>query len=166
MDIMIIEKEIVVNKGIENAWKVLGTEFANAYKWASAINHSEGKGAGFNGATCSERGCSTTMGGLKEKLLQFSNENHSLSYLAYEGMPSVVKNAVNSWRLQSLGAKESKLQMKMDIKLGGFMGIMMQPMMKMMMSKMGNELMEEFKYYVENGQPHPRKVKAMKKYKG
>lgn len=163
---MTIEKEIIVNKSIENAWMVLGTQFADAYKWASAVNHSEGKGSGINGATCSERGCSTSMGKLKEKILQYSDENHLLSYQVAEGMPSMVKYATNTWQLTSGERDNSKLRMRMEFQLGGFMGTIMQPMMKMMMSKMGDELVEEFKYYVENNSPHPRKVKAMKKYKG
>lgn len=163
---MTIEKEIIVNQSIEKAWKVLGTEFAHADRWASAVSHSEGKGAGFNGATCSERGCSTTMGALKEKLLAFSNESHSLSYQVAEGMPSMVKNATNTWQLTAVGADKTKLVMRMDVQIGGIMGAMMKPMMRMKLSKMGGELTEEFKFYVENGQPHPRKVKAMKKAKG
>ncbi len=103
---------------------------------------------------------------LKEKILQYSNENHSLSYEVAEGMPFVVKYATNTWKLVPLGQDKSKLQMVMDIQLKGIMGAIMQPMMKMMMSKMGNELTEEFKYYVENRQPHPRKIKAMKKNSG
>ncbi|OIQ99141.1 hypothetical protein GALL_188780 [mine drainage metagenome] len=76
----------------------------------------------------------------------------------------MVKQATNTWKLLSVGQEQSKLYMRMDIQLGGVMGKIMQPMMKMMMSKMGNELLEEFKYYVENKQPHPRKLKAAKKY--
>ncbi len=39
----------------------------------------------------------------------------------------------------------------------------MQPMMKMMMSKMGNTLLSDYKYYVENGRPSEAKLKALKK---
>lgn len=36
---MVIEKEILVNKSINDAWKVLGVDFANTSKWASPENH-------------------------------------------------------------------------------------------------------------------------------
>ncbi len=160
---MIIEREVIVNQNINEAWKVLGTDFANADKWASAIKHSEGKGAGFNGASCSERGCETSMGGLKEKITTYSDKDYSLSYNVYEGMPSMVKKAANNWSLTPHGQNKAKLNMRMEMEIGGFMGTLMKPMMKMKLGKMGNELVEEFKYYVENGKPHPRKVKAMKK---
>ena len=163
---MQIKKEITVNENIEKAWKSLGLEFADAYKWASAVSHSAGMGNGINGAPCSERRCEIqTMGKVKEKLIEFSNEKHLLSYDVYEGMPSMVKRATNTWQLTPAGQGTSNLKMLMEIQLGGLMGIIMMPMMKMMMSKMANEVVEEFKFYVENGQPHPRKIKAMKKYK-
>ncbi|NOT94299.1 SRPBCC family protein [Ferruginibacter sp.] len=160
---MVIEKEIIINRNIKDAWNVLGTDFANASKWASAVNHSVGNGDKFNGSTCSERGCSTTMGSIKEKLYEFSNENFSLAYEVAEGMPSMVKYATNSWKLIEVGNNKCKLQIKMNIKMGGFFGSLLQPVMKLYMSKMGNYLVEDFAYYVENGAPYPRKLKALNK---
>jgi len=161
---MVIEKEIIVNKSIANAWQVLGTEFANAHVWASPLSHSEGSGTKFNGSECNERSCDIKgMGKTREKLLQFSNDSHSLSYVVEQGMPSMVKYATNSWSLTSLGQTKTKLKMKMDITLGGIMGFMMQPMMKMMMSKMGNTFLADYKYYVENGRPSKAKIKSLKK---
>ena len=155
---MVIGKEILINKSIRDAWKVLGVDFANASKWASAVNHSEGIGDKFNGSTCSERGCSTTMGSIKEKLYEFSNEKYLLAYEVAEGMPSMVKYATNTWKLVEIGENKCKLQIKMDIRMGGFFGSLLQPIMKMQMSKIGNHLVEDFAYYVENGTPHPRKL--------
>lgn len=161
---MIIEKEIIVNKSISNAWQVLGTEFANAHIWASPLSHSEGSGNKFSGSECTERSCDIKgMGKTKERLLQFSNDNHSLSYVVEQGMPSMVKYATNTWTLTSLSQEKTKLVMKMDITLGGIMGFMMQPMMKMMMTKMGNTLLSDYKYYVENGKPSEAKIRALKK---
>lgn len=160
---MVIEKQILINKNIRDAWKVLGIEFSTASKWASAVSHSEGSGDKFNGSACSERGCSTTMGSIKEKLFEFSNENYSLAYEVAEGMPSMVKYATNTWKLIEVSETRCQLQIKMDIRMGGFFGSLIEPLMKMQMSKMGNHLVEDFAYYVENGQPHPRKLKTLKK---
>ncbi len=161
---MVIEKEIVINKSINDAWQVLGVDFANPSKWASAVNHSEGGGKNnYNGSHCSERGCSTTMGKIRERLYEFSNDKYTLAYEIVEGKPSMVKYASNTWQLFELGVNKCKLQIKMDIKVGGFFGSILAPLMKMQMSKMGNHLIEDFAYYVENGTPHPRKIKALKK---
>ncbi len=162
---MVIEKEVIINSSIENAWKVLGIEFADAYKWSSVIKHSEAKNReSMNGSSCSERGCDISgMGKIKERLLSFSPENHQLSYQIFEGLPGMMKYAENNWKLTSLGANKTKLEMVLKAETQGFMGAIMKPMMKINFSKMGNGLTRDFKYYVENGQPHPEKVKAMKK---
>lgn len=160
---MTIEKEILINKSIDEAWQVLGPQFADVSKWASPVSHSEGSGQSFNGATCTERGCSTTLGALKEKLLEYSPAGHQLKYEVKEGMPSMVKYATNTWRLEPGPAGQTRLIMRADMEIGGFTGALMKPMMQMKMSKLCAHLVEEFKFYVETGQPHPRKVKAMRK---
>ncbi|MBI2281200.1 MAG: SRPBCC family protein, partial [Bacteroidetes bacterium] len=63
-----------------------------------------------------------------------------------------------------LGNGTIKLEMQMEIKIGGMMGAMMKGMMKKKMSNLSAEVTEEFKYYVETGKPHPRKIKAAEKY--
>jgi hypothetical protein len=161
---MVLEREIVINTNIEAAWQVLGPQFPYAFKWASAVNHSEGKGDSLNGSTCSERGCETVLGKLKEKLLTYSAENYLLSYELAEGMPSMVNYATNTWRLISLDSNKTVLRISINFRFRGLAGILMQPMLKIQLSRLGKHLLEEFKYYVESGKPHSRKIKAMKKY--
>ncbi len=161
---MTIAKKIIIHKDIESTWKVLGTEFANVHIWASPLKHSEGTGSAFNGSTCGERSCDISgMGKIREKLTEFSNEQYALKYLVLEGMPSVVKKATNSWKLTSLDANTTEVNMQMDFALKGFMGMLMQPMMKMMMGKMGATIMKDLKYYLENGEPSQAKRKALNK---
>lgn len=160
---MTIDKEIIIDKNIEDAWEVLGHQFEDVWKWASPVNHSAGTGSSFNGATCSERGCSTTLGALKEKLLEYSDTQHKLTYEVAEGMPAMVKYATNTWELEQVGPNKTRLKMQVFMQTGGLTGAIMGPMMRMKMAKIAVHLTEDFKYYVENGQPHPRKVKAMQK---
>jgi len=162
---VIITKQIILNTTIEKAWKILGPEFADAHKWASSIKHSQANDTkSFNGSTCSERGCDVSgIGNIKEKITEYSDTEHVLSYDVYEGMPSMVRHMNNYWKLTDLGNGSVKLEMKMTMKIGGFMGWMMKGMMKKKMSKTADQIIEEFKYYTENGTPHPRVVKANKK---
>lgn len=163
---MVIKKETVVHKNISDTWQLLGPAFPDAYKWASAVNHSEGKGKPFNGAACSERGCATTIGQIKEKLLSYSAEDYSLSYQLSEGLPSVVKYASNSWKLTPIGPDKTRLNIRMDIMLGGIIGIIMQPLMRIQLSNLGNNLIGDFKHYVEKGHPSPKKLLAIKNWNG
>lgn len=155
---MIIEKEILIEKSIEEAWEVLGLDFAGAYKWASAVNHSEAVGDNFNGTVCTERGCSTTMGGIKERLLAFSNDDYSLKYEVVEGKPQMIAYATNSWKLSVIEPHKCVLNIKMEIITKGFWGSFLQPILKIKMASMGQDFVEDFKYYVENKKPHPRKT--------
>ena len=161
----IITKERTINTTIDKAWKVLGPEFADAYKWASSIKHSQARdNKSFNGSTCTERGCDVSgIGSIKEKILEYSDTEHLLSYEVYEGMPKMVTYMTNYWKLTPFGDGKVKLEMRMEMKTGGFMGWMMKGMMKKKMSKIADETIDEFKYYVENGNPHPRVTKANKK---
>lgn len=78
-------------------------------------------------------------------------------------MPFFVTKATNDWQLTKLDPQKTKLKIKMEAGLKGIIGWLMQPMMKKKMNKLGNELAEDFAYYVENGKPHPRKLKAQEK---
>ncbi len=161
---LIINKELIINASIEKTWQILGPEFANAYKWASAINYSEGHGEGQNGAICSERGCDVSgIGEIQEKILRYSETEHVLKYKVTEGMPKMVKYSTNNWKLVKIDDNKTKLELELEMKTGGFIGWLMKPMMKMKMKKLAKNTIEEFKYYIEKGQPHPRKVKATTK---
>lgn len=94
---MIIEKQIVINNSIENTWMILGHDFAHAYKWASAVEHSEGTGTNKFGSHCDERACTTVLGNLREKLTHYSDQDYNLSYVVAEGMPAAVKSATTNW---------------------------------------------------------------------
>ncbi len=162
-----IQHEFQINSSIDKAWKVLGPGFENAYKWAASVNHSEARDSiSFHGSSCTERGCNVSgIGNIKEKLLQYSDKEHTISYQIYEGMPSMVKYASNTWQLIDNGNNTCKLIMTVEMKTGGFMGAMMKGMMKNKMKKLSKNTGEEFVYYVENNEmPHPRKVNAQNKY--
>ncbi len=163
---MIIQKEIIINKNVHDAWNLLGPRFGDIYLWASTINHTEIKGEGKNGAPCSERGCDTTLGGIKEKLLEYSANEHLVKFDIYQGLPPMAKNALNTWQVTVVSKEKSKFTIKSDVALKGIMGLIMQPMMKLMMGKMVKEMTEDFKFFVENGEPSKAKLKAMRKYKG
>ncbi|MBL4592604.1 MAG: SRPBCC family protein [Flavobacteriales bacterium] len=157
---IIINQEVTIDAPIEKVWEVLGPQFGNVQIWSSSVKHSEALNEeSINGSKCTERSCSVAgMGEIKEVLLSYSSEKHSLSYEAKEGFPKMVRYASNNWQLFDLGNGKTKLKMTVKIKTGGFMGWLMGGMMKKKIKKMTSEAIEEFKYYVENGSPHPRTI--------
>ncbi|MBI3134649.1 MAG: SRPBCC family protein [Bacteroidetes bacterium] len=162
----IITQQLVINAPVDKAWQVLGPQFADAYKWAASVEHSEARDHnGVNGSNCTERGCDVSgIGSIKEKILTYSDTEHILYYEVYEGMPKMVTYMTNYWQLTATADGKTRLDMKMEMKTGGMMGAMMKGMMKKKMTRLSAEITEEFKYYVETGQPHPRKVKASNKH--
>lgn len=162
---VIVKQELIIDASIDKTWQVLGPQFADAYKWASSIKHSEARDHNsFNGSSCTERGCNIKgMGNTKEKLIIYSEAEHKISYHVYEGMPKMVKYATNTWTLTDLGNGKTKVEINLEMKTGGMMGAMMGGMMKKKMTKMAKGIIEEFGYYAVNGTPHPNKIKATKK---
>ena len=81
-------------------------------------------------------------------------------------MPGMVGTALNHWQLRAINAQQTQLKMRIEMEVKGILGKIMQPMMRLQMSNLGAQIAEEFKFYVENGKPHPRKVKALQKQSG
>lgn len=163
----IIRQSITIDAPIAQVWQILGPGFPEAYIWAASVNHSEAKDHdSMNGSVCTQRGCNISgMGNINEKILSYSNTDYLLSYQVVNGMPSMVKYMANTWKLIDLGNGKTSLEMQMEMETGGIMGMMMNGMMRKKMTRMSAEVVEEFKYYVETGLPHPRKVESAKKFK-
>ena len=163
---MRIQKEITINAPIDQVWQAVGPEFAECSKWGSVLATSEPTaGNGPNGAPCSGRVCQTNngMGGFTETLTHYNEDKKQLAYTAQgDKMPGFVKNLRNAWKLVPVGASQTKIMTNLTADIGFPFSFLMGPMMKMQMSKMLVMGLEELKYYVENGEPHPRKTEAEK----
>lgn len=162
---MTIKQEIIINKSIEDCWQVLGVRYTEISRWASIVHHAEGDGKmGINGASCDTRGCEVEgMGEIEERLSEFDPTNYSLDYTVTKGLPGMMKEAKNSWKLTALSHDKTKLNMKGTIAPKGLLAHVMKGMIRMQFNAMTKKLVEEFKYYVEKGRPHPRKLKAQGK---
>ncbi len=157
---MKITTEIVIDKPVAAVWEVVGTQFGEAYVWASVLDHTEGHGQKISGQVCESRTCDIQgMGRTLEKLTAFDPEAHALTYEVMEGFPFFVARGVNRWRLFDVAGR-TRLVSDAEIVTKGVIGALMSPMMKMQMSGMMRRTLEDLKYYVERGVPHPRKQKA------
>lgn len=158
---MILKNTITILKPIADVWDVLGNDFTNAYRWSSDLKHSEGTGRHVANGVCETRHCDVKgMGKIQEKIEIFDPENHILAYEVTHGFPFFVKRGVNHWTLVSQGNYSTRLEMNAKLETKGLIGAMMAPMMKMQMGGMLKRVAEDFKYYVETGKPHPRKLRA------
>ncbi len=159
--------EIIVNASIDQVWQVLAVEFGDIGKWASGVDASEGSGAAINGSSCSERACkicATGFSDTKERITIYDKDGYLLEYTLFHGLPGFVKDAFNTWQLHPKDNTTTHVKAHTEMRATGLMGFLMKGFMTRSTQKVLNAMCEELKYYVENGEPHPNKVKAIAKY--
>ena len=157
---MRIVKELSIAKPVEEVWEVLGNQFGEIDKWASIISHSEVSGqAKLAGVNYSIRSTKTTQGDTQQELTGFNPDKHVISYKSISGTPAIIKQVSAHWSLEKRGENDTHLVLDFIAKMKG-LGFILAPIAKIKLGKVGDVLLDDFKYYVENGKPHPRKVSA------
>lgn len=162
-----LEREIAVNVSAEKLWDMVGPGFTDVYKWASNVDHSEGKGQSeFEGASCSERSCDVSVKGfskINEKLYKYDAAKMNLAYEVNNGMPGFITKAQNDWTVVSLGENKSKLVMKAVFRSKGLMGSMMNGKMKKKMEETLTTVLNDAKVYAETGKISQAKAERVAK---
>ena len=157
---MRIIKELSIAKPIEEVWEILGNQFGEIDNWASIIIHSEVSGpAKLAGVNYSIRSTKTTQGDTQQELTGFDPEKHMISYKSISGTPPIIKQVSAHWVLEKRGENNTHLVLDFTAKMKG-LGFIITPIAKIKLGKVGDILLDDFKYYVENGKPHPRKASA------
>lgn len=157
---MRIIKELSIAKPVEDVWEVLGNQFGKIDNWASIISHSEVSGpAKLPGVNYSIRSTKTTQGETQQELTGFDPDKHSISYKSISGTPAIIKQVSAHWILKEKGTNNTQLLLDFKAEMKG-LGFILAPIAKIKLGKVGDILLDDFKYYVENGKPHPRKMSA------
>lgn len=162
---IIAEAEIHLRSPIEKVWQVLAVDFDQIDQWSSGVKRSVAQGEALNGSKVGGRHCNLSAVGftvMDEEILIFDRKNHTLSYRLYNGLPGFVTNAVNTWRLFEASGG-THLTVRTDMHTKGLMGCLLRPMMKGNLNSALQSMSEELKYYVDTGEPHPKKKKALQK---
>ncbi len=158
---MILNRKTTINKSIMDVWEVLGNQFGEISNWSSLISESKVYGdSKLGGLTYSKRETNTTRGITVQEMTSFNPEQYSLSYKALSGTPFFIKSTNAEWVLSKLNEGSTQLNMSVDIQTKGILGFILSPIVKIKLGKLGDELVDDFKYFLENGNPHPRKVAA------
>ena len=161
---MEIKRSFTVHKPIDRVWDVLGNDYGGACKWGTGLYHSEGKGSPtLPAAEFDQRYCETNVGNITEKVLVFDPEHYKLQYEVIDGFPGFVKSGVNTWTLTDLGSSKTRVDVHFVAVLGGIMGTIMKPMMKWQLGGTFDQVLKDFKVYVETGKPSAKKAKELAK---
>lgn len=170
-----ITTSVVINAPTGKVWKVIAHEFGDIGQWASTIAGSKAfatsraVGGGLNQAEAEPKArvCTTNVPGFKdiqETMTQYNEGAMQYSYEATEGRPWFVTRAENTWRVRSLEISTSEVETRAEVEINKFWGILFAPLMKAQFTRMGNRTLEELKFYIEQGQVHPRKLKKKQRF--
>jgi hypothetical protein len=156
------KEELIIEASIEDAWEIMGNQFAEPHIWSTNFITSEpGGNPKLKGLAYLHRATTTENGDNWQELDAFNPANHSLSYHISKGVPPIAKSAIGHWKLTKITDNRTQLNVDFFLETKGLLGFIMSPIVSKKVGRSSDELMEEFKYYVENGKPHPRKLEAI-----
>ena len=164
-------KKTIVNADADKVWVIFAHGFNDAYKWMASVNHSFAKnnGESFEGCQSDGRVCELSSDGkgikASEQFLAYSEENKTATVrIDFLNTPFFFPDKFNTleFSLKNIDGGKSEMTWKFrsDIKPLGFI---LWPLLRIGFGKFIGDIMEELKFYVETGTPHPRKIKVMEK---
>ena len=150
-----------INRSAEECWKVFGGGYTNIYQWKSGMISSDAEGEPFGDSPVGSRKIKTSAISFSEKLVHFSNSERAFTYQVM-GLPFVVSSAKNEWKFSESEGKAT-LHMHLRLQIATGFGWLLGGLLRKNMTKEMGKLHQEFKYFMENGEVHPRKAKELKK---
>tara|TARA_B110000211_G_C14070841_1_gene549898 strand:+ start:593 stop:1120 length:528 start_codon:yes stop_codon:yes gene_type:complete len=166
-------KKITVNSNRNKIWEVFAHDFNNAYNWMASVPKSYHQSIGnmFEGAKTDGRVCELTSkpDGMKaiEQFLAYDEVNQTATVkIDFDNTPTVfpVKYNTLEFSMKEISEDQTEMTWKFSSRIKP-LAYIMYPVIRNQFSTFVFEIMEELKFYVENGTPHPRKVKAIEKQK-
>jgi hypothetical protein len=155
------KEEVMIEKNIDEVWEVLGNQFTEANIWASNFKSSKPGGEPkLPGLDYLHRETMTENGENVQELDEFDSINYSLSYHISRGVPAIAKSALGKWSLAKTKDNQTRMDVHFILKTKGLLGLIMSPVISKKVERASAEIVEELKYYLEKGKPHPRKFAA------
>lgn len=158
------KEEAIIEKSIDEVWEILGNQFTDPHLWATNFIASKPGGEPkLPGLSYRHRATLTESGDNWQELDVFDPINFHLSYHISKGVPAIASSAIGTWKLVKISETQTQLDVDFTLNTKGLLGFVMSPMVGKKVGQASSEIVEEFKYYVENERPHPRKLAAAKK---
>jgi hypothetical protein len=156
---MKVIKEVTIDKNIQDVWEVMGNQFGQVHVWSSNFLESKPEGESkFDGLGYSSRKTLTERGETIQELDVFDAVNYSLAYHITKGAPEVAEQTSAIWSLRSEDANTTKVTFEFSMTPKAMVNEEMASKIEMGLTHSASEMAEELKYYLENGQPHSRKL--------
>ena len=153
-------RKTTVNVSADKAWELIGTDFNEVSRWASAVLTSEANpnlSSEEKGRVCNVKGS----GEVFETIYEYDDENRHLRFtLEGSKIPFFMKKIDNKWGVKSLNSNQSEVQIIGEITIMPVFSQLMSGMLRKQMGKFADGLLGEFKFYAENG--HPKNIQMLK----
>ncbi len=168
---MKFSKTVEIAKPVDTVWRIFAIEFDVAYKWMASVPHSYAKtkgkfvgGAPMQGRIC-ELSSSHTKNMVDEIITEYDESRHVIGIdVSPLNMPAIFPFRVNKVRVELTGLPNGHTRMRWDLhphlKMAGYL---LYPLVHVGLSKGFDSIIAELKYFVENGEPHPRKQAKIRK---
>lgn len=160
---MKISRTVTIDASADQAWQVLGEQFAHHDQWASAILESSMDRPVSEGAVrhCKIQGFGPVKGGtLSERLVDYRPQQMRLGYRVLSGLPPLIRSATNHWRVDALGAERCTISSNARMNLAWW-AVPLAPLLKWRLGVDLDQAFDELKHHIERGEPHPQKVAAL-----
>jgi len=160
---MKFSKQITINASAEKVWSVLGRDFANIGVWATSVPHSAANNEAprVNNSPVGGRVCNTDFGDVSEEFTSYDDDKKSLSFKGvFES--KMFKSLISTNEVVSVDENTAEVKITPQVELT-FIGTLMSPMIKMQLNKAIDKILNDLKYYVENGKPSPSKLASQQK---
>ncbi|MEZ4616350.1 MAG: SRPBCC family protein [Caldilineaceae bacterium] len=144
-------------------WHVIAHEFADIGRWASAIPRS----AALTDlpspahAVVGGRACQAAIPGFStvhEQFTYYEEDAMRFGYAAVAGLPGLIRRAENHWAVHAQSPTQSQVKIRGELEVPKYLGLLVAPLLKWQIGRAGQFTLEELKYYIEMGKPHPRKA--------
>ncbi|KZN35101.1 SRPBCC family protein [Pseudoalteromonas luteoviolacea] len=168
---MNVHNKLTINSPVEQVWKIIAEDFANAYKWMSGVVHSYEINHGLKGETpvagrvCNLESHENPFHAV-ENILRYDEAEHTL---VFEVIPvkergpklPIVKNKVTIKLTQAKdGSTQIHWHSHVTLKL---VGKLLYPVLKLGLYKAFSNILQDLKVFVETGYPSKRKISSDKK---
>ena len=131
-----VQKQLIIEKNVEDVWEVMGNQFAQVHLWSTNFKDSKPSGRSkFSGIDYSERITETNRGETIQELDSFDSTTHTLAYHISKGAPSIANHASAVWSLKNNAANKTTVIIEFNMETKGFIGLLMTPLIKKGMGK-------------------------------
>ena len=154
--------EIKIEKNINEVWEVMGNQFGEVHLWSSNFLDSKpGGNPKFFGLDYTFRDTITERGNTVQVLESFDPRNYTLSYFISEGKPEIAKSASSTWSLRTISSDLTKVILEFNMEPKVSLNEYMTAKIEAGLAASANQIAVELKHYLENGEPHPGKLKQL-----